>query len=210
MDPIALHRLLTNIIRLGRVAEVDHARARVRVSMGKLTTAWLPWLTARAGETRDWNPPTPGEQVIVLAPGGDLAAGIVLGALYSAAQPAPSADADKHVVRYPDGAEVAYDHASGALTATGVRTVHVQAHSQAAVDCPQTTVTGDVHIQGRLTVDGLLTYGSGMSGTGGGAGTVIRGDITHDDGALSSNGVVLHSHRHGGVEPGGGTTGEPQ
>ncbi|WMR36092.1 phage baseplate assembly protein V, partial [Metapseudomonas otitidis] len=43
-DFATLARLLENLIRLGTIAEVDHAAARVRVQSGQLLTGWLPWL----------------------------------------------------------------------------------------------------------------------------------------------------------------------
>ena len=58
MNLVELLRLIHNLIRLGTIAEVDHARARVRVQSGELLTNWLPWIEARAGTTRDWDPPT--------------------------------------------------------------------------------------------------------------------------------------------------------
>ena len=48
------------------------------------------------------------------------------------------------------------------------------------------------------------TYGSG------GVGATITGGIRNTGGQIESNGIVLESHVHGGVETGGGTTGGPQ
>ena len=67
-----LERRLSNTIRPGKVLEADYAKARLRVTMGDNTSAWLPWLTSRAGEDRTWHAPEVGEQVIVIAPGGEL------------------------------------------------------------------------------------------------------------------------------------------
>ncbi|MNV61091.1 hypothetical protein D3C71_1535850 [compost metagenome] len=48
-----------------------------------------------------------------------------------------------------------------------------------------------------MTVTGLLTYLAGMAGKNGkGNATTIHGTITHLDGDLSSNDVVLHKHKH--------------
>ena len=77
-----LDRLLANIIRLGTVAELDEHAARVTVDVGGLITDWLPWLTARAGATRTWSAPRPGEQVVVLSPYGDLSQAVALPAVY--------------------------------------------------------------------------------------------------------------------------------
>ena len=49
---------------------------------------------------------------------------------------------------------------------------------------------------------------TGSSGSGSAA--TITGDIVHRGGSLQSNGITLHSHTHGGVQPGGGSTGAPQ
>lgn len=72
------------------------------------------------------------------------------------------------------------------------------------IDTPSTTNTGT------LTTQGLFTYQAGMAGTGGGAGTSISGPITHTGGNLSSNGIVVHTHTHSGVQAGPDSTGGPQ
>ena len=208
--PLAeLSRRLENMIRIGTVAAVDHAAHRVRVQSGALLTDWLKWRTARAGATRTWCPPTVGEQVMILSPSGELANGIVLPSIFSDAHDAPSDAPDLHLVEFPDGARIAYDHAAGALTVTGIKTAVVQAAESITVDTPLTHITGAVQIDGPLTVDGLVTYRNGMSGTGGANGNAITitGDVSHSDGSLSSNGIVLHTHTH--TDPQGGSTGAP-
>ncbi|MDC8802562.1 phage baseplate assembly protein V [Halomonas pacifica] len=107
-----LLRLIHNLIRLGTVAEVDHAAARCRVQVGEILTGWLPWLELRAGTTRDWDPPTLGEQVLVLSPGGEPAAGIVVTGLYQAAHPAPADSPNLQRRLYPDGTRQQHNHAT--------------------------------------------------------------------------------------------------
>lgn len=193
-DDIAeILRLLSNLIRIGTVFAVDlSARpAKVRVSTGGLQTDWLQWRETRAGSTTTWNPPTTGEQVIILCPGGDPAAGIVLAGLNSDAIPAPSDSPDEHVTVYPDGARIAYNHSAGALTATGITTLTAEVADTSTLKCPE------IKLDGNVTVTGLLTYMAGMSGRPGkGNNTQITGNITHEEGDLSSNGVVLHTHVH--------------
>ncbi|WP_434629444.1 phage baseplate assembly protein V [Chromobacterium sp. CV08] len=217
-----LSRRLESLIRFGTIAEVDHASRRVRVKSGGLTSNWMPWGASRAGQTRDWEPPTPGEQVVLLCPSGDPAGGVALLALYSDQFDAPSGSPDEHLRVYPDGARVLYNHATGALTVSGTKTATVQAAERVTLDVPETLITGNVTINGRLTVlgdvmakakatiSGLFSYLAGMAGQGGagGASTTITGNITHQGGALSSNGVTLHSHTH--PDPHGGNVGTPQ
>lgn len=225
MDDFAdLNRRLESLIRLGTIAKVDHAKARVRVQSGKLTTEWLPWLTARAGTTKEWDPPTEGEQCLLISTSGETTTGFVLLGLFSDANPAPSSSPDEHVRQYPDGARISYNHATGALSITGIKTALVQADEHVTVDCPESTFTGNVTIKGKLTVIGdalfkatatvtkLFSYLSGMSGKNGDAGgeTTIEGTIRHTKGELSSNGVVLDGHDHGEVERGNDRTGGPR
>lgn len=204
------NRLIATLIATGTVAEITYSPLRVRVQIGERTTDWLPCIQPAAGKVRIWSPLSLDEQVTVFAPSGDLGNGIVLRGLPSDAIPSPSDNPDEFVIDFPDGARVFYNHATGALSATGLKTANVQGSESATVDFPKANFTGDVHVGGSLTVEKLLTYNGGMSGQGGEGGkTVIKGDITHEDGKLSSNGVVVDTHDHGGVQRGGDNTDGP-
>ena len=203
MDIAELSRRLENMIRIGTIAEVDHAARRVRVQSGLLLTDWLKWRAGRAGATRTWNPPTVGEQVMVLSPSGELANGIVIPSIYSDEHDAPSGDADMHVIVFPDGATITYNHQTGALAATGIKTALVSAETSITLDTPLT------HITGQCAIDDLLTYGNGITGTGGDYGNHIVGNFDHVGGNLISNGIVVHSHHHNGVLSGDGQSGGP-
>jgi phage baseplate assembly protein V len=105
-----LERRLSNTIRPGKVLEADYAKARLRVTMGDNTSAWIPWLTNRAGEDRTWHAPEVGEQVIVIAPGGELSAGYVMpGGVYKNDYPANGDKAEISRTTYKDGAILEYD-----------------------------------------------------------------------------------------------------
>lgn len=203
MEYAELSSRLENIIRFGTVAAINHATQRVRIDTGGNLTGWLQWRTARAGTTRTWEPPTVGEQVVILSPSGVLENGIVLPGLYSDTYDAPSASPDEHVTHYPDGAVVSYNHSTGALVASGIQTATIQAAISITLDTPLT------HCTGKLTVEDLLTYHNGLAGTGGSNANTITGHLTHTTGNLSSNGKVLHTHTHSGVQSGGANTGQP-
>lgn len=224
-DYIDILRRLENMIRYGTILDVQAKPPRVRVQIGQLQTEWRPWLSMRAGETKEWSPPTKGEQCVMLSPSGELTTGVVLVGLASAAYPAPSESLDEHVRTYPDGARVAYNHATGDLIAEGVKTATLKASVKVLVDCPESEFTGNVTIQKKLTVVGdvmmqakaqvmgLMTYCGGMAGVAGaGVRTVIEMAIEHvgdfiNKGRLSSNGVVLDEHDHPDAQ--GGNTGKP-
>jgi phage baseplate assembly protein V len=183
-----LARRLESMIRTGTIAEVQLKPPRVRVSSGKLTTNWLPWITLRAGGTRDWDPPTGNEQCLIFSPSGDPAAGLVLVGLNSDEFPSPSSNADECLRLYPDGARILYNHASGALEVSGVKTASIVASQKCIVDCPENEITGNLLVKGKLTLKG---------------GADIVGAVKQVDGPLSSNGIVLNTHTHPG-------TGAPQ
>lgn len=218
-----LERRLQNLIRVGVIFEVQHANPpRVRVRLGNeggIETEFLPWITARAGETRNWCPPTVGEQVVVFSPGGDLLNGLALPAINSDSITPPDTSATTHVVSYPDGARVSYDHSSGHMEISGIKTLSVIAAEKILFDVPESEFTGNVTIDGNLLtkgwakIMGLLTYLSGLSGTGGAGGkTQIAGDIQHTSGTIQTDGdmlagnISLKGHRHKENGQGGGVT----
>ncbi|WP_316347613.1 phage baseplate assembly protein V [Desulfuromonas acetoxidans] len=110
-----IERRLANVLRVGTIKQLDDAAARVTVTIGNITTTWLPWLTRRAGEDRSWWAPEPGEQVMVLSPGGDLAQGVVLPSIYQSSYPAPATTRDKCRIEFKDGGFAEYDRNSGKL-----------------------------------------------------------------------------------------------
>lgn len=203
-----IDRLLANLIRVGVVAELDEAAARVRVSIGELLTDWLPWLTARAGATRTWSAPRPGEQVLVLSPYGDLTQAVVLPAIYQDAHPAPAARREVEHIAFPDGSLVDYDSASHVLTVTAgsgrvvinCGSATINASQAVTLATPQTTCTG------ALTVQGPLTWQAGMTGTGSAS---IAGDLAVSGGLANKGKDVGAGHRHAGVEKGKDNSGPP-
>lgn len=204
MDLVELSRRLENLIRFGTIHAVDHAARRCRVQSGELVTQWLPWMEHRAGETTTWNPPTVGEQCVILSPSGEPAGGMVFYGAPSDIIDTPSHDPVKHVIKFPDGATFSYNHQTSHLQITGIKTAEIVASESVTLDTPLT------HCTGKLTADDLLTYHNGLAGTGGSNNNVVTGNFTHTTGSLTSNGKALHTHTHGGVQNGGGSTGEPQ
>ncbi|MBB5320470.1 phage baseplate assembly protein V [Marinobacter oulmenensis] len=139
-----LYRLLNNLIRIGTIVEVDHQAARARVKTGGNTTGWQKWVTLRAGTTTEWNPPTVGEQVVLLSPGGDLAQAVILVGLFTSN--APSSSKDEHRRVYPDGATINYDHVKKELVANlpGKANVNITGDATVNVGGNATTAVGGI------------------------------------------------------------------
>ncbi|WP_205598571.1 phage baseplate assembly protein V [Halomonas sp. NO4] len=149
-----LLRLIHNLIRLGTIAEVDHRAARVRVRAGKLLTAWRPWIECRPGTTRDWDPPTVGEQVVLLSPGGDPAGAVVLAGLFSSAHPATADLATLCRRLFPDGGLFEYDHENSVL--------RIKLPGRIEIEAPGGTAwLGDIDHQGDMARQGSYAQQGG-------------------------------------------------
>ena len=206
---VELARRLANVVRPGVVAEADYPAGLVRVKFagedealsgaGGGKTGWLPFMAWKAGGDAFWWPPAVGEQVLLLAPSGDLANAIVLSALYSDAHPAPETSPDKHLVRYSDGAEIEYDRAAHRLRAV------LPAGGAAEITAPEgVTITGDVMVTGDVTITGDVDASGNIDGganvTAGGK--VEAGAQVEDaQGTMAEMRTIYNTHTHG-VPPG--------
>jgi len=116
-DIAEIERRLSNLIRLGKVDQVDYGisppKARVWIGdaakQSGFLTEWLPWFGLSAGDDRSCTPLDVGEQVMVLSPSGELNQGMIMRGIFQTAHPYPVTSPDKHHAAYKDGAVVEYD-----------------------------------------------------------------------------------------------------
>ena len=78
----------------------------------------------------------------------------------------------------------------------------VNASGQTTINTPTTTITGDLTVVGHIT-------GTGGMEISGGSGASVTGSMTVSD-DVTAGGISLMTHTHTGVQPGGGSTGQPQ
>ncbi len=220
-----LSRRLENLIRLGKIKTVEPTKPflTVTVQIGEITTAPLRYLNLRAGNDKTFDPPSIGEEVVVLSPCGVLEIGIVLGGLNNADNPVLSQDLNKNIRLFSDGCMISYDtktHAlevilpsngTAVLTATGGVTVNadggvtVNANSGGATINGDTTINGNVQVNGSTAMTGNNTVGGSQ---------LVQGS-SHSTGNFSTEADVtagaisLKSHKTSGVKSGGETSGEP-
>lgn len=157
---------------------------RVKVKSGNIVTAWRPWLNLRAGADREWDPPTVGEQVVLLSPSGLLAQGVALTGLFSDLIPANGDREGLHRRTYRDGAVIEYDSIAHRLRAI----------------LPNGGIT-DLTSPGGINIVGPINHTGDYTGTG----TVKASQ----DVVAGPNNVSLVNHRHAGVMNGGGQTEKP-
>lgn len=187
-DLAALARMLENLIRFGVIAAVQMEPPRVQVTTGKLTTAWLPWLALRAGADREWDPPTIGEQVMLVSPSGQLANGIAVTGVFSDHIPANGNREGLHRRTYADGTVIEYDSVAHHLNAT-------------LADGGTTNLisTGGINLVGDITHKGDYIQTGNQTVTG-------RVDVSEDVVAAK---VSLVNHLTSGVKQGSDQSGVP-
>ena len=122
-----LERLISNLLRVGVVEEVDTEKMVCRVRTGDILTDWIRWGADRAGAGRSWWAPVTGEQVLLGAVNGELTTAFVLCSLYSDANSAPSHSAQAMHKTFSDGAVIEYEPETGELTVTGIQKATVNA-----------------------------------------------------------------------------------
>ncbi|NPE59293.1 phage baseplate assembly protein V [Dickeya dadantii] len=194
------------MMRTGTVSAVDPATCRARVRLPELDnmrTGWLDVVQRNTRNNKDYWLPDVGEQVKVLLDehGED---GVILGAVYSSIDMPPVNNAQARGTTHADGAAFYYDRQTHTLTISGgiehiviecVADVTVRTQ-KVTLDAPETEVTGNVLVKGKLT------YLGGLAGSGGsGAAAVIQGNVSVD-GNINATGSVMdaggnsnhHSH----------------
>lgn len=149
---------------------------------------------ARAGAFSVWVPPATGEQVAFVCIGGNPETAIIIGSLWSDDIPAPGSTLKEIIMTAPDGAVFRYDADAGALEVKGIKTASIQADTRITLDTSEVVCT-------RKLITATLEVQNGGE---------MRGSISHSGGSLTSNGITVHTHTHGGVRTGPGTTGGPQ
>jgi len=202
---------LAALIRIGTVTSVDLANARCIVRYGDPDddepgeTPPIRWLAFRAGHTRIWSPPSVGEQVLLLAPDGQLAAAIALTGIVQHAFP-PAGSDETQIIEFADGARISYDAQASTLSAI------LPGGATAVIEAPGgITLRGDVTIEGKLSVgeNATIEGNASVAGT-----TTLQGNATLQGsatiaGALEAEGVDLAGHVHSGVTTGSGKTSPP-
>lgn len=219
LSPLELYRLLSNMIRTGRVEQVRTGSAtspaRCRVRTGELLTTWVPWVSQAAGgsqHSRHWRTPASGEPCVLLAPSGDLAQAVALPGLFSDEMPqgAASEDVERHDFSGTDFWEhdrttstLRFEIAAAIELKVGASVLRITPEGSTLatpaykVDSPSTEFTGAV------TVQKLLTFKGGMAGTAAAGGTnTIQGGMAISGGSLTHNGKSVgstHTHANAGA-----------
>lgn len=98
----ALERRMRGAFRQGTVSEVDAGAGTVRLKFGEgdqgdFLSAPIPYAQT-AGALRLHSPPSVGQQMIAMSPGGDLRQAVAMPLGFHEGIPSPSSDAASHVL----------------------------------------------------------------------------------------------------------------
>lgn len=186
------------MIRFGIITDRQPATARVRVSFQEdgIVSAWLPVLGTAAAGNKFYALPDIGDQVAVAMQDDDI--GVVLGAMYSDADPIPTgANGDTVIAEFSDGVSVKYDRAEKRLTIAGAPKVTIEADT---IEIEATsTHDGNLTINGNLVVTGGMSAGGTLS---------VLGDVNADGevtAKAAAGSVSLSTHVHISAGPGSPT-----
>lgn len=160
-------------LEYGEVIALDFKACRIRVRLDERDGVESYWLHVPQRNTQGTQRrpllPELGEQVAVLLD-ADGVSGVWLGGIYSTAEPPPVTDENTDFVRFRDGTTVSYDQAAGALAVVCVGTVTVEAGQPVLVkapavtlDTPQTTLEGDLQVNGNVSATGSIMDAGGNS-----------------------------------------------
>lgn len=160
-------------LEYGEVTAVDYPGCRIRVRLDArdgLESYWLdvPQRNTQGTKRRPLLPEL-GEQVAILLD-GDGVGGVYLGGIYSTAEPPPVVDQDTDFVRFSDGTVVTYNRAAHVLAVDCVGAINIEAVQAVTVkapavtlDTPQTTVVGNLQVNGNVIATGAVMDAGGNS-----------------------------------------------
>ena len=180
-----LHRRLSNLIRIGTIEQTDYSGdiPQCKVRIGGILTAYLPLLCLRAGPDQHSWLLEQDEQVLVLAPSGDLAQGVILGSIAQNKFPSLTHSEHVHRTQYADGAVIEYDRQSHHL-----KVILPEEGTAEWIVPGGLTVTGDVLVNGSITATDTIT------------------DQTR---SMQGDRDIYNGHTHSGIEPGSASSDSP-
>lgn len=146
MHTVMHDQMISNVVQIGKIVKplpedpkkpAKIASVLVHIGgeeKGSYTRNWMPWLSSRAGYDAEWWMPEIDEQVVVVAPSGNLALGIIIGMVFRGdwlcLKKKDSEDSEPeceeniplegktHIHRrtYMDGSDISYDRENHALS----------------------------------------------------------------------------------------------
>ncbi|MGI8364869.1 phage baseplate assembly protein V [Sphingomonas paucimobilis] len=149
--------LIGQLAGFGKIEDIDLKAGLITVRQGDVVTGPIRWIMGGGGKTKVWSRPKAGEQVLLIAPEGDIAGAIALRGVHSVAFP-PIGDPDREVIQFEDGAIVSYHPGTHALAVVLPAGGGITIEAQGGL-----TIKGPVAIEGTLTArDDVIASGKSL------------------------------------------------
>lgn len=187
-----MEQRISNLIRIGRVAEVQDSPPRVKVEYDKdsdgqpVLTKWLRYFEERQGFVQTWNPPKVGEQCAIISPAGTLSMGVVILGLNTTDNPPISADPNIHKIQFDNGSSFILNRASNdwdIYLGGGSATFHGAMFTFNS----DVFVNGDIIQVGDFDQEGNITTN----------GNIIGYMVSDSFGSMVAIRTIYNGHRHG-------------
>lgn len=181
---------------------------RVRTD-DNLLTAPVPQLRPNGEGTIFFSALSVGEQVLIMAPFGDLSLGVIAGSI-----PRRAVINDRPLSQsewtFKDGNQITYDHESKEMVirVKGGKVRVLSEGGEVFISSPKVSIEASaVEIKGNVSVTGNVSASGGITGEGG---LTIKGELkassVTSSGEVKAGGVSLGTHVHSGVSGGQGKT----
>jgi phage baseplate assembly protein V len=201
-----LKRQINNLVSFGTISQTKSAdgKSLARVKLGDRESDFLPSLSLVNSFFKVYSPMRVGEQVVVVSPFGEASGGFILRSIFNRSFKEPSwADDTTAGVEFEDGTTITYNTSSKELKIDAVDKITIICES-ASVTADDVTIsantvdiiaitsnTGDVNINGKLTVTDAIVASGGIA-VSGGSGASFDGDIS-SSGSLDVGGSISDS-----------------
>lgn len=197
-----IKRQIDNIVSYGTITETknDQGLALVRVKLMDRETDFLPVINFSNSYKRKFIPSRIGEQVAVFSPFGEASSGFVISSIFNKKSKEPTGSNDHtEVTEYEDGTVISYDTKAKELKVLASNKITIVCNAATVnantVDITATTTnTGDVTINGKLTVSEIISGNGGLA-IKGGSGAIVTGNIS-STGNISDSKGNLTNHTH--------------
>lgn len=195
-------RLLGNLCQFGTISQTKSADglSLAKVKIDDRETDFFPVISQSNSFKKHFIPVRVNEQVAVFCPFGEANIGFILRGIFNKSCKEPNGSSDtRETITYEDGTTFFYDAAIKELNINAVGSINVVCKSATvkadSVDITATTSnTGDVTINGLLTVTKQIIGNGGLS-IKGGNGAEINGDL-NTTGSISDSKGDLTNHPH--------------
>lgn len=197
-----VEKVLSQLVRVGVVSSIDEKAVTARVTFDdqdNLTSFNLSVLVKNTDQNADYWMPDIGEQVLCLFLPVGVQQGWILGSFYDETHTPPAATANHRVVRFRNGTTITNDRENNLFSLDAKGDVEITATGKVTVTAPKVIIDApETEITGNTLVKGKLTYQGGMAGSGGTGGVAaeITGNVTVRGGDIDVDGIKAKRHYH--------------